>query len=147
MIEMQMRDDQMRDVAGFHPERAQMIRQPAVAMIENPALDIAQPVADSSIDQHGVGTFHDKRTREVQADAIALVGRMVALPQLARDDAEHASAVVAPQAVGQECDLEGADVYLRRCLSHLAFQPSSFPLAKFRESARYHPSPRSRRVP
>ena len=118
MIEMQMRHDQVRDVAGFHPERAQMIRQPAVAVIEDLALDVAQPIADSGIDQDRVAALHYKRAGQVEADTIAIVGRMVALPQLARDNAEHASAVVAPQAVGEKCDGESADFDLRRCAAH-----------------------------
>ena len=39
MIEMQMRHDQMRDVARLHPERAQMLGDPSVAVIEDLALD------------------------------------------------------------------------------------------------------------
>ena len=41
MIEMQMRHDQMRDVARLHPERAQMLWEPSVAVIEDLALDRA----------------------------------------------------------------------------------------------------------
>src|SRR5580704_13749322 len=114
MIEMQMRHDQMRDVARLHPQRLQMLREPSVAMIENLALDVAQPVADSRIDQDSVAALHYKRTRQIEADTIALVGRMVALPQFARHDAEHASAVIAPQPVGQERDGERADFDLWR---------------------------------
>src|SRR5580692_7646805 len=80
MIEMQMRYDQMRDVARLHPQRLQMLREPSVAMIENLALDVAQPVADSRIDQDSVAALHYKRTRQIEADTVALVGRMVALP-------------------------------------------------------------------
>ena len=87
-----------------------MLREPAVAMIEDLALDVAQPIADSGIDQDRVAALHDKRTRQVEADTVALVGRMVALPEFARHDAEHASAVIAPQTVGEERDGERADL-------------------------------------
>src|ERR1700694_2355674 len=106
MIEMKMRNDERGDVAGFHPERADMIGEPSVAVIENLALDIAQSVADSGIDENCVAAFHDERAGEVQADAVALVGGMVVFPEFARDHAEHASAVVAPETVGEEGDGE-----------------------------------------
>src|SRR5580700_11305412 len=80
MIEMQMRYDQMRDVARLHPQGFQMLGEPSVAVIENLALDVAQPVADSRIDQDSVVALHYKRTRQVEADTVALVGGMVALP-------------------------------------------------------------------
>src|SRR3984957_13952830 len=119
MIEMQMRHDQMRDVAGLHPKCAEMLRQPSVAMIEDLALDCAEAITDSGIDQDRVAALHYKRTGQVEADAIALVGRMIGLPEFARDDAEHASAVIAPQPVGDKRDLERADFDLRWYLSHL----------------------------
>src|ERR1700722_12986773 len=97
MIEMQMRHDQMRDVAGFHPKRTQMLRQPSVAVIEDLTLDCAEAIADSRIDQDRVAALQYKRTGQVQADTVALVGRMIGLPQFARHHAEHASAVIAPQ--------------------------------------------------
>src|SRR5665213_2765444 len=51
MVEMQMREDHVRDIAGLHSERLQPVDQPAIAMIENLALDRAKPIADSGIDQ------------------------------------------------------------------------------------------------
>ena len=54
MIEMQMRQHDVRDVARLHPERLEPVGQPALAVIENLALDRAQPVADSGVDQDRV---------------------------------------------------------------------------------------------
>ena len=51
MIEMQMRQQDVRDVAGLHAQRLETVRQPALLMVEDLALDRAQPVADSGIDQ------------------------------------------------------------------------------------------------
>src|SRR5260370_9420222 len=104
MIEMQMRHDQMRDVAGFHPKRAQMLRQPSVAMIENLTFDCAEAIADSRIDQDRVIALHYKWTRQVEADAIALVGRMIGLPEFAVHDAEQASARLRPHPAGETRD-------------------------------------------
>jgi hypothetical protein len=123
MIEMEMRHDQMRDVARLHPQRLQVLREPSVAMIENLALDVAQPVADSRIDQDSVVALHYKRASQVEADTVALIRRMIALPQFARHDAEHASAVIAPQPVGEERDGEGSDSDLWRCAAHCRMHP------------------------
>src|ERR1700722_963295 len=95
-----------------------MLREPSVAMIEDLTLDVAQPIADSGVDQDSVAALHYKRAGQVEADTVALVGRMVALPEFARHDAEHASAVIAPQPVGEERDGESADFDLWRCAAH-----------------------------
>src|SRR5277367_1544247 len=113
VIEMQVREDHMGDVAGLHAERLEPVYQPAVVMVENLALDRAQPVADPSIDHDRVITAHYERTGQVEADPVLLVCWMLALPQLARHDAEHAAAVIAPDAVAQKCDGEIAKLELR----------------------------------
>src|ERR1700683_1481765 len=155
MIEMQMRHDQMRDVAGFHPECAQMIWEPAVAMIENLPFHGAEAIADSSIDQDRVAALHYKRARQVKADTVAIVGRMIVLPQFARYHAEHASAVIAPQPGGPECHCERADIDLRWYLSHLASSTSHQPRSEEQRDTthrddcdvRFHHSARRARPP
>src|SRR5258708_40317291 len=120
MIEMQMRHDQMRHVTGLQSERAQMLRQPSVAMIEDLTFDRTEAIADSRIDKNRVAPPHYKRTGQVEPDTVAIVRLMVALPEFARHHAEHASAVIAPKPIGEECDSERADFYFRWYLSHLA---------------------------
>ena len=106
---MQMREHHVRHVTRLHPERLEAVGQPSLAVIENLALDRAQPVADSGVDQNRGAAAHYQRAGEIEPDAVAVVGRMVALPQLARHNAEHASAVVAPQPVAEHRDLEFTD--------------------------------------
>ena len=105
MIEMQMRHDQMRDVAGLHPERAQMLRQPSVAMIENLALDVLRrlPIPVSTrIASLPLIISGQVRLRRIR---LRSSGGWLCLPEFARHHAEHASAVVAPQPVGEKRDL------------------------------------------
>ena len=54
MIEVQMRQHDVRDVPRFHAERLEPVGQPAVAVIENLALDRAQAIADSGVDDDRV---------------------------------------------------------------------------------------------
>jgi hypothetical protein len=80
MIKMEMRQDDVGDVAGRHPERFQAVDQPPGAVVEDPALDRAQPVADSGVDYDRVAAAHDQRTGQVEANAVLIVGRMFPLP-------------------------------------------------------------------
>ncbi len=89
----------MSDVARFHPKPLQTIDEPAVAVVENLALNFTQPVADPGIDHNRLAAFEDQRADEIKANTVFLVGRMFPLPQFARHDPEHASAVVAPHAI------------------------------------------------
>ena len=51
VIEVQMRQHDVRHVPRFHPERLKPVGEPALAVIENLALDRAQAIADSGVDQ------------------------------------------------------------------------------------------------
>src|SRR5579872_4622596 len=86
-----------------------MIGQPSFTMRENLSLDIGEAIADSAIDQNRVASAHDERAGEVQPDAILLIGRMLALPQLARHHPKHTSTVVPPQPVGEKRDGKRTD--------------------------------------
>src|SRR6202035_1871764 len=93
MVKMEVREDYGGDVAGLHSERLEPAPQPTPPMVENLALDHAQPVADSRIDYDRVAAAQDQRTGQVKSNAVLIVGRMFPLPQFARNYAEHAAAV------------------------------------------------------
>src|SRR5271167_2179793 len=105
---MQMREDYVRDVAGLHTKCFESVDQPAVVMVENLALDSAQPVADSRIHHDCLVAAHYQRAGQVEANSVLLIRWMFASPQLARYDAEHTAAVVAPDAIAQKRDREFA---------------------------------------
>src|SRR5260370_30124995 len=111
-----MSQDRMCDVPGSHPQCRHPVHQPALGVAENGPLDIPEAVADPGIDQHRLASPHNQRTGEVQTNAIALVGRMIFLPQLPGHHPKHASAIVVPQAVGKEGNFEGTNLNLRRNL-------------------------------
>jgi len=81
MIEMQMRQDYVGDVAGLHPKRLQSTEKPAVAVVENLALDRAQPIADSGIDDDRILASDYQRTGQVEANPVLIVCWMLTLPQ------------------------------------------------------------------
>src|SRR5579863_1158961 len=109
MIEVQMRQQHVRDIARLHPEHPQPIDQPALSMSEDAPLHRAQPIADARIHQDRFAAAHDQRTSKIEADTVLFVGRMLPLPQLARHHPEHAAAVVAPDTIGEKGDSEFAD--------------------------------------
>src|SRR5579885_1063465 len=113
MVEMQMRNDYRGHIAKFHSQRPQVIGKPSFAMIENLPLDRIEPVSDSRIDQNCLFSPRNQGTGQIKADSVLFVGRMLAFPELARHNAEHASPVVAPSPACEEGYLESTD--LQRC--------------------------------
>src|ERR1700730_934003 len=87
-------------------------------MIENTPLSRTQSIPDSRVDHDRVVSTHYQGAGEVEPDSVMRVCRMFAAPQLARRHAEHASAVVTPDAVGQKRDRKLADLNLWRSLDH-----------------------------
>src|SRR5215469_17456321 len=118
VIEVEMRRDDVRDVAQLHPKSAQLIYEPAVLVREDFSFDIAQPIADPGIHQDRVAAAHDKRAREVEPDTVLHVGRIVALPQFAGNHAEHASTIITPKSVAQECNSKFTDLNFWRRFGH-----------------------------
>ncbi len=104
----------MSHVARFHIKLLQAIDKPAIAMIEDLALDFAQPVADPGIHQDRLAVFENQWANKIEADAVFIVCRVFALPQLAWNYAEHTSAIVAPDAVAKERYRKIANTYLLR---------------------------------
>src|SRR5260370_4576835 len=88
-------------------------------MVEDFALDRVQAIADSGVDEDSVAAAHYERACEIEADAVLFVGRMVARPEFPRNHAEHASAIVAPDTIGQKRDRELTHLYFLRRLHQL----------------------------
>lgn len=112
MVEMKMRQQQVSDITRFHTKLLQTIDKPAVAMVENLALNFAQAVTYPGIDHNRFAAFENQRADKIKADAVSIVRRMLALPQFAWDYPEHAPAVVTPDAITEESDGKLADLYL-----------------------------------
>src|SRR5215472_7444492 len=118
VVKVKMRYDHPGDVTEFQPECAQVVGEPSVAMAENFAFHRVQAIADPRIDDDRFAAPQDQRTSQVEPDAIQVVGRMLTLPELTRHYAEHASAVVAPEPIGEKGNLERTDLERWRGLSH-----------------------------
>ena len=72
VIEVQMRQHDARHVPRFHPERLKPIEEPALAVIENLALDQARAIADTR-------AYHHSSSRRITSGQVEL-GRMRSLP-------------------------------------------------------------------
>src|SRR5579885_1337524 len=121
MIEMQMAQHHVCDVARFHPQGGQSVQQPSIFVSENLALDVLELLAASGVDETRFSTPDYLWTSQFEPDAVLFVGRMLFFPKFAGHHAEHAAAVVEPQAIGQKRHCQGANLNLRWSLHHPFF--------------------------
>ena len=111
VVEVQVAEDHVVDVAGFEAVAAELLEK-APGLHRELVLEFLGVLqAEAGIDDDVLAAGADERAVDVEGDAVALVGRHPTLPQRPGHDAEVGAAVNPHRAVNQEVESQIADAH------------------------------------
>src|SRR5207245_10076390 len=96
---------------GSHAAFGELVEQARRLDPEDLALLRGELRAGPGLHDHHVVGVADEEAVHVHRDAIAIVGRLLLLPERLRDDAEHRAAVGLGHAVAEDLHVETADAH------------------------------------
>ncbi len=113
MVEMEVGQDHIRNVAGFHSLPRELAEQSPLGAFDGVDLGkLLRPAgSDTGFHDDRSSATSDKKAVQTEQNAVGFIRLGRALPERLGHDAEHGAAIEFERSVGKEIDLEVTDFH------------------------------------